>query len=315
MAVAMKGMRPVEDNGRALLMTESNALKPVVGCVLVNWNGRADTMACLESLMLQQYASLRVVVVDNGSADGSVGAIRTAFPQVTVLEAGKNLGFTAGSNLGIECAVKNGADFVWLLNNDTVAPPDTCGKLVAKAMLEPKAGLIGSVLYYMHDPGRVQAWGGGDITVWMGRSTHFSGTVALGPTSYLTFASVLIPREVLLRVGILYEGSFMYWDDSDYALRVTKAGYGLAVAEDTAILHKEGGSATRRSPVVDRYSTTAGLHFLRRHAAAPWFSMPLFVALKLGNRVVRLEGENVRGVWLGVRDYWAQRGKVFRERL
>jgi GT2 family glycosyltransferase len=281
----------------------------------VNWNGRADTMACLESLMLQQYASLWAIVVDNGSDDGSVAAIRAAFPQVTVLETGKNLGFTAGSNAGIERAVQDGADFVWLLNNDTVVPPDTCGKLVAKAMQEPKAGLIGSVLYYMHDPGKVQAWGGGELTVWMGRSRHFTRPEPLGPTSYLTFASVLIPREVLLRVGILYEGSFMYWDDSDFALRVTTAGYGLAVAEDTAILHKEGGSAERRSPVVDRYSTAAGLHFLRRHAAAPWFSMPLFAGLKLVNRVLRMEGANVRGVWLGVRDYLGQRGMAFRERL
>ncbi len=311
----MKGPRSVGDNGRDLLMTESNALKPVVYCVLVNWNGRADTMACLESLMLQQYAALRVIVVDNGSSDGSVEAIRAAFPQVTVLEAGANLGFSRGNNLGLERAVAEGADFVWLLNNDTVAPPDTCGKLVAKAAVEPKAGLIGSVLYYMHDPAKVQAWGGGELTVWLGRSTHFVKPTSLGPNSYLTFASVLIPREVLLRVGILYEGSFMYWDDSDFALRVTEAGYGLAVAEDTAILHKEGGSAVGRSPVVDRYSTAAGLHFMRRHAAAPWFSMPLFVVLKLVNRMVRLEGKNVLGVWLGVRDYWAQRGKVFRERL
>ena len=311
----MKGPRPLRDNGRALLMTESNALKPVVCCVLLNWNGRADTMACLESLMLQQYAALRVIVVDNGSSDGSVAAIREAFPQVTVLEAGGNLGFSRGNNLGLERAVAEGADFVWLLNNDTVAPPDTCGKLVAKAMQEPKAGLIGSVLYYMHDPGKVQAWGGGELTVWMGRSTHFVKPEVLGPNSYLTFASVLIPREVLLRVGILYEGSFMYWDDSDFALRVTEAGYRLAVAEDTAILHKEGGSAVGRSPVVDRYSTAAGLHFLRRHAEAPWFSMALFVGLKLLNRLVRLEGKNVRGVWLGVQDYWSQRGKVFRERL
>jgi len=288
---------------------------PVVCCVLVNWNGRADTLACLESLMQQEYAALRVIVVDNGSSDDSVASIRAAFPQVMVLEAGANLGFSRGNNLGIERAVADGADFVWLLNNDTIAPPDTCGKLVAKATREPKAGLIGSVLYYMHDPGKVQAWGGGELTVWLGRSTHFVKPVPLGPKSYLTFASVLIPREVLLRVGILYEGSFMYWDDSDYALRVTKAGYGLTVAEDTAILHKEGGSAGGKSPVTDRYSTAAGLHFLKRYAAAPWFSMPLFVAMKLAKRVLPMQWKNAQAVVLGAGDYRAQWGKVYRERL
>ena len=286
-----------------------------VWCVLLNWNGREDTLACLESLRAQEYPALRVIVVDNGSGDGSVEAVRGAFPEVMVLEAGGNLGFARGNNIGIARAIEEGADFVWLLNNDTVAPPDTCTKLVAKAMQEPKAGMIGSLLYYMHDPGAVQAWGGGELTVWMGLSRHFVKPEALGPRSYLTFASVLIRREVVLRVGVLYEGSFMYWDDSDYGLRVSEAGYGMAVAEDTAILHKEGGSATGKSPVTDRYATAAGLHFLKRHAAVPWFSMPLFVGAKLANRMLRLQGTNVRAVAQGVQDYWRQRGTKYREQL
>jgi GT2 family glycosyltransferase len=309
----------VGDNERALLTDDFHALlespAPVVCCVVVNWNGWADTSGCLASLLLQEYPALRVVVVDNGSTDDSVGRIRAQFPQVLVIEAGKNLGFPGGSNLGIERAVKDGAEFVWLLNNDTVAPPDTCAKLVAKARREPKAGLIGSVLYYMDDPAKVQAWGGGKITVWLGHSTHFLAPAPLSATGYLTFASVLIPREVILRVGMLYEGFFMYWDDGDFALRVTKAGYALTVAEDTAVLHKEGGSASRRSPVVDRYSTAGGLHFMRRHASVPWASMPVFLALKLANRVLRLEWKNAGAVLQGVRDYREQRGKIYRERL
>jgi len=309
----------VRDNRLALLTDEFHAFvespAPVVCCVVVNWNGWADTIACLVSLMQQQYPTLRVVVVDNGSTDDSVARIRAEFPKVSVIEAGSNLGFPGGSNIGIECAIKDGADFVWLLNNDTVAPPDTCAKLVARAKQQPKAGLIGSVLYYMHDPTKVQAWGGGNITVWLGHSTHFQAPAALGATGYLTFASVLIPRDVILRVGMLYEGFFMYWDDADFALRVTKAGYGLTVAEDTAVLHKEAGSASRRSPTIDRYSTAAGLHFMRRHARVPWVSMTVFLMLKLVNRVLRLEWGNARAVLQGLRDYRGQRGKVYRETI
>ncbi len=292
----------------------SGGAAPSVCCVVVNWNGAADTMACLATLMQQDYSALRVVVVDNGSSDDSVARIRREFPQVCVIEAGANLGFACGTNVGIRRALEEGAEFVWLLNNDTLTPPDTCAKLVAKTAREPGAGAVGSVLYYPHDPAQVQAWGGGDLTVWIGRSTHFCAPAKLGAKSYLTFASALIRREALLRVGLLYEGFFMYWDDADYALRLTRAGYGLAVAEDTAVLHKEGGSADRRSPLIDRFYFTAGLHFLRRHAALPVVSMGIFLGSKLAKRVASREWKNARAVFLAVRDYWGQRGKVYRER-
>ena len=307
----------LRDNGSDLLTEDSSSGSagpdPIVCCVVVNWNGWADTVVCVASLLEQAYARLRVLVVDNGSTDDSMARIRAAFPKVDLIETGKNVGFACGSNAGIRRALADGAELVWLLNNDTVAPPDTCGKLVAKAEQEPRAGVIGSVLYYMHDPAKVQAWGGGDLTVWLGRSTHFIEPVELGASSYLTFASAMIRRETLLKVGVLYEGYFMYWDDADFALRATAAGYRLAVAEETAVLHKEGGSAVRRSPTIDRYGIAAGLHFLRRHAAIPLVSMAIFLGTKLAKRVVRREWKNAWAVGLAVRDYWGQRRIVYRE--
>jgi len=288
---------------------------PPVSCVLVNWNGCADTLACLASLMQQDYTALRVLVVDNGSADDSVARIRTQFPSVEVIETGRNLGFACGTNVGIRRAIEQDAAFVWLLNNDTVAPPDTCSKLVARALAEPSAGLIGTVLYYMHEPARVQAWGGGEIAVWLGRATHFHAPAAMGRHSYLTFASALIPRRVIEQVGVLYEGFFMYWDDSDYALRVTGAGYGLTVAEDTAVLHKEGGSAERRSPKIDRFSFAAGLHFLRRHARLPLLSMAIYLASKLARRIANREWTNAQAVFLAVGDYLHQRRNIYTDKL
>lgn len=286
-----------------------------VTCVLLNWNGAADTIACLRSLALQDYPALHILVVDNGSTDNSVAAIRAAFPNVDIIEAGANLGFARGNNLGIRRAVAAGAAYVWLLNNDTIAPPDTCSKLVAKARATPNAGLIGSVLYFMHDPSRIQAWGGGNLIVWLARSTHFHRPTPLVPTSYLTFASVLIPRPVLESVGVLYEGSFMYWDDADLSLRVTCAGYALAVAEDTAILHKEGGSSTHRSPLIDRYAVASGLHFLRRHSRVPGLSMVLFLAIKFTSRALRGRFTNARAVLHGITDYRRRRHTAYSDRL
>jgi GT2 family glycosyltransferase len=236
-------------------------------------------------------------------------------PHVEIIETHANLGFAAGCNVGMRTAVQHRADYLWLLNNDTTAPPDTCSKLVAKALANPQAGIIGSVLYFMHDPTHVQAWAGGTIHPWIGFSTHQAAPAPIGPQTYFTFASALIPRPVVEHVGVLYEGFFMYWDDSDYALRVTRAGYTLAVAEDTAILHKEGASSGPRSPRVDRWSAASGLHFLRRHSPAPVLSMALFIAVRITSRAVRGRWKNLRAVLDGVRDYRAQRHIAHTDKL
>jgi GT2 family glycosyltransferase len=290
-----------------LSTSSPSSAAPSVYCVIVNWNGWHDTSLCLASLVEQDYPNLKIVVVDNGSNDDSVAHIRASFPCATLLQTGANLGFATGTNVGLRHALAAGADLLWLLNNDTISPPDTCSKLVARALAEPSAGIIGSVLYFTHSPSEVQAWGGGNIDPFLGRSTHFHAPAPLGPKSYLTFASALIPRAVLLKVGILYEGFFMYWDDTDLALRVTRAGYTLTIATDTAILHKEGGSSVGRSPLIDRYSTAAGLHFLRRHSPAPLVSMAIFLTNRLLSRALRRRWENLAAVVHAIFDYRQQR--------
>jgi GT2 family glycosyltransferase len=294
----------------------TNPSTPSVYCILLNWNGWRDTLPCLDALALQDYPALRILVVDNASTDDSVARIRAAHPHITLLEASANLGFARGCNLGIRHAIAQGADTLWLLNNDTLPPPDTCSSLVAAAIANPTAGIIGSVLRYTHDPSRIQAWGGGRVNLWLGRTTHFTGPATLDANSYFTFASVLIPRAVLERVGTLCEGFFMYWEDVDLSLRISRAGYKLAVAEDTAILHKEGGSTARTaSPMTDRYATAAGLLCLRRNAAVPWISMAIFAANKLLARILRRQLPNARAVLDGVADYLRQRPSSFTDRL
>lgn len=288
---------------------------PSVCCVLVNWNRYEDTLACLQSLAVQDYPALQTIVVDNGSTDDSVARFQQAFPQIHIIETRKNLGFPSGCNVGIRYGVAAGYDYIWLLNNDTVAPVDTCSKLVAQALATPSAGIIGSVLYYLHDPAIVQAWGGGNVDPFLGRTSHFRAPAPLGPGSYLTFASALVPRKVFEQIGILYEGFFMYWDDADLALRVARAGYTVTIAEDTAILHKEGGSSAPRSPLIDGFSTAAGLHFLRRHSPFPLFSMTFFIALKVISRILRGQFANARAILTGVANYRTQRHITFSDTL
>ena len=134
-------------------------------CVL-NWNGREDTLRCLASLR-----GARVIVADNGSTDGSVEAIRAAFPDVELVENGANLGFSGGNNAAIRRALERGAEWVVLLNNDAEAEPGLLAALQAAAARHPRAGVLAGKLLY--PDGRVQ-WAGQRV----GLRTGYSGPPA-----------------------------------------------------------------------------------------------------------------------------------------
>ena len=147
---------------------------------------------------------------------------------------------------------------------------------------------------------------------WLGYVAHFTAPAAFGPKTFLTFASVLIRREVFADIGLLDERYFMYFEDSDFCFRSRIAGWQLAIAADTAVLHKEGGSADRRmSGRMQRIVTTSGLHFLRRYAAAPPISMTLFVMSRISKRLVLADLSGLRAVAHGVSDWWQTRSAVF----
>jgi GT2 family glycosyltransferase len=289
---------------------------PRLICVIVNWNGWQDTLECLDSLRLQDYANLGVVVVDNGSSNDSVARIRAAHPWVTFEPLPVNLGFSRGCNAGTRIACNQGADLIWLLNNDTIAPPATASAIVRAALAHPDAGAIGSVLYYRHDPTQVQAWGGGSLNLTTGFVTHFRAPASFAaPNTYLTGASLTLPRHVCESVGILFEGFFMYCDDSDLCLRLHRAGHPLVVADDTGILHKEGASSPKRSPLIDRFYTTSTLRLLERHAPVPALSIAVFLLLRLANRLRRREWRNFTAVCRGFVLFVQERHRTFTDRM
>ena len=283
----------------------------MVVCVVVNWNGWPDTLACLRTLTRQTWQPLQVIVVDNGSTDGSVSQIRSfmageedASTSFSLLESPENVGYSSGANLGVREALRRGAEFVWLLNNDTECPSDTLEKLVRAANQQPDAGIIGTVLYYHSDPGKVQAWGGGRIHRWLGVASHVHAPVAQAQGSYTTFASVLVRAAVFHQIGLLHEGFFMYYDDADFCLRMERTRWKIAIAADTAVLHKESASTEGpRDPFMEKTIAISGMRFLKRHSPAPWMSIPLFLLLKLGNRVRLREWAACRAVLQGAKEY------------
>jgi len=271
-----------------------------VSIVVLNWNGWKDTAACLSSIRLLRYSNYEVIVVDNASTDDSVTRIQKAFPEVTVIEAGNNLGFAGGCNVGTRHGLTRGADFVWLLNNDTTADPVALQALVDKANADPRIGAVGSAIYYMDAPDRTQAWGGGYINFWLGRSRHFLNPVADDKIEFLTGASILISRAAIESVGLLDENFFMYWEDADFCFRLRKAHWRLAVAGESKIWHKESSSVGKHSASMDKYFNASAASFFRKHAPVPLFSLWVGGSLRLGKRVLHGDWERTRAVFAGV---------------
>lgn len=280
-----------------------NTNQPKVVCVILNWNGWQDTIVCLDALRQMTYPNLTLVVVDNGSTNDSVAQIEAAHPDILLLETGKNLGFAAGNNYGIRYGMECGADYIWLLNNDTKPAPDALSALVRKMEENPALGEVASVLYHMERPEVVQTWGGGRINTWIGYSWRADKPIEDEWFHDLLGASLLVRRSALEEIGLLDERFFLYWEDSELGFRLRKNGWKLGVAGDSHVLHKLNASTAGNRPLLDRYFTASGILFLRLYSPFPLLSIPVFLALRCGKRIVHGKFQNLRAVALGVSDY------------
>jgi GT2 family glycosyltransferase len=218
---------------------------PSVHVIVLNWNGLADTLECLDSLACQDYAALRVHVVDNGSAESEADTIERLHPSVKVLRQGRNLGFCAGNNVGIKQALAEGADYVLILNNDTIVPENLISELVRRSATLTDAGAVSPLI--MHYPERERVWFAG--SVWESETAGFRHLYAGRtldelelhepyPTAYACGCCLLVRSEVLRRVGLMDERYFAYYDEADWCSRMQEAGLQCYVIPSASLYHK-----------------------------------------------------------------------------
>lgn len=220
---------------------------PKVAIIMLNWNQYEDTVECLRSVYGMDYPHFMVILLDNGSSDGSGERIERLFPQVDMLRSEVNLGFDGGNNLGIMRALNRGCDYVFLLNNDTVVDPGMLGELVEAALRDPRIGIAGPKIYYFDEP---------DIIWWAGCRLNIS------PNGMFSFSqegngqedtgqfdeevdidgavgcAALIRRDVIENVGLFDERFFIYHEEHDYALRAISCGYRIVFAPRARLWHK-----------------------------------------------------------------------------
>jgi GT2 family glycosyltransferase len=280
-------------------LTQGEPVRPLVYVILLNWHGWRDTIGCLRSLEALDYPNCRVVVIDNGSTDESVARIRDAFPDISLIETGKNLGFAGGNNVGIRYALERGAEYVWLLNTDTAVDPHALSAMVEAGETDPKIGAVGSVLYHMDEPDQVQAWGGGRVRLWWGVPRLITEPVSGGSVPFIIGASLLIKSEAMREVGLLDEDFFMYWEDIEFSFRLRKVGWKTTVATNSRIRHKESGSLSKKSLLKDVYFNASAVRFFAKNHPLPLVPISLGVGGRLLKRIIRADGRRVVATFQG----------------
>lgn len=321
--------------------------------LVLNWNGWKDTIECLESLQKLNYQNYRIVVIDNGSTDGSMDRIKSwaageipveskffnfdhaskpvqwiEYDRVTaeaggnpvqesdiealapgrnivLIQTGENLGFAGGNNVGIRYSVKHGADYIWLLNNDTVADKNSLIEMVKAAETHKHLGFMGAKLLYYEKPDLIQAAGGGKFSFWTGLTHHYGWLDNPNrwnqpfTLQYITGASLLVRRSCIEETGLMDETFFLYGEETDWQIRANKK-WQKYYCPESIVYHREGATAGYKSSLAEFYATRSLIRICLRYA--PW-TLPTALIINMLRVVKRLFNgnlSNARAVFRGI---------------
>jgi GT2 family glycosyltransferase len=238
-----------------------------VGIALLNWNTTPDTLECLASLERMRVQPWKIAVLDNASSPDSLrGLLRFTRrrKKVVVLREVRNTGFAVGNNIAIQNLLDSGADFVWVLNNDTVVDKDCLGALLGESRKVSGLGCMGAYIYRYPNP--FEAWYSGAIyNPWTLSVRHderyFTGDHSREVDS-LTGCSMFFPRPALEKVGLFDPAYFAYSEDVDWCLRAKRAGLKLWYCPSAILGHKVSASFGKRKKRLLLGRTTASQHYL-----------------------------------------------------
>ena len=262
---------------------------PLVYVVILNWNGCEVLRETLETVAKLDYPNYKILVVDNGSTDGSLDIARQKFSFIEIIENRENLGFGEGNNVGIRYALQHGAEWILLLNNDIIADRDLLKELMIAAMSDTRIGALAPKIYYFANPKSLW-YAGGKISFWTGNVSHRGlreedrGQFdTQEDTEYLTGCAFLVRREVLERVGLFDKIYFpAYSEDVDLTERIRRAGYRLVYVPSAKLWHKVssssgGGLTTFKTQLKVEHN----LIFFKRYARwYHWLVIPWCVGAK-----------------------------------
>jgi GT2 family glycosyltransferase len=305
-----------------------------VVAVVLNWNAWSDTIACVESLFQSTRVPDRIVVCDNGSRDGSMMRLfdwaraRGEFAyfdsperalasddvreSLVLVDVGENLGYAGGNNVGIRYALAgDGADFVWILNNDVVVERNALANMLDVAQSDESAAIVGSKLLRFDQPDTIQALGGGyiipvlchDTQLGSGKKSETSGGVPI-ELDHVVGASLLVRREAIESVGLIDESYFLYREETDWCIRMRQDGWKLFCCTEATVWHKQANSIGFNSPLHDYYAVRNMLMLVRKfYPSSLPTAFSYFACRSIGPKLARLQFVRLMAVLAAYRDF------------
>ena len=295
--------------------------------LVLHWRGMEKTRRCLTSLRATSYQNSHVLLVANGSPDGDSAQLATEFPEVEVLTLDRNYGFAGGCNRGMEKALADQADFIWLLNNDAIAKPESIEHLVKAAIANPEAGALGAIVLEGHSSTAEEA-GLGEINFKKAktylRKTGQDKSSSQNSTqqekggyscSWLSGSNLLLRSSALAKVGLFDERYYLYFEDVELCKRLTDAGFKCLLVPGSTIEH-EGNASTQGGLSLWRsyYHSRNRLLFFMQYCSP---SQRPIALLSIWGHFIKhcftlpLRGKagraRLKAEWLGLNDYYSKR--------
>jgi len=285
-----------------------------VTVVILNWNQAELTLDCLRSVLksrLNNKINLEVVIVDNGSTGEDINLLTNSrINEFTLIKNKKNLGFTGGNNVGIKYALKNKADYVFLLNNDTEIKDDCILELWKAFSRNENIGIVAPKIYYASgfefhkdrykksDLGRV-VWSAGGKVDWNNILGQHIGVDEVDKgqfnimkrVDFVSGCAMMVKKEVFEKISLLDERYFLYLEDLDFCHRVARSGFKILFNPEAIIYHKNAGSSGSGSKLQEYYITRNRLLFGQKYASLKMKLLLLKEALNelMGNNKVKKE--------------------------
>ena len=238
-----------------------------ISIITINYNGLSDTCALIESIPFND--KMEVIVVDNASTNDEASEIYQRFPYVKTIKSDKNLGFAGGNNLGIKAAK---GKYLFIINNDTIFKDFNVQALINRLESSKTIGIVCPKIRFAWSNNPIQFAGYTPLS----RITVRNQAIGFGeedygqydkahPTPYAHGAAMMLKREVIDKVGLMPECYFLYYEELDWSMMFTRAGYEIWYEPASTIYHKESQSTGQNSPLRTYYITRNRLLLVKRN--------------------------------------------------
>jgi len=292
--------------------------KPFLFVIVLNNNSQDDTVSCLNSLNQSDYENFKILLLNMAPGQNSLDFFKKEYPQIQIIPLMENLGYAGNNNVGIKAALDQGAEWLLILNNDTVLDPSCLSSLVEAGCRESRIGIVGPMVYHFDEPNVIQSAGGVLERHWNCIHLGFNETdqgqfKSVRQVDWLSGCAILVRRALIKQVGAFDPDYFLYWEETEWCIRASQAGWKIVHVPNAKLWHKGVKRNYEPQPYVTYYMTRNSLFTLSKHKA------PLSVRILAIGRILktllswslkprwRYKREHRDAMWRGVVDFFHHR--------